>query len=65
MTMTFYDNGRRDSDNQETTILDLLQKSGFIKNDREVVERHTKKIKIAGLPYTEVKIEVIPTLSTS
>ena len=51
------DNGRRDSDNQETTILDLLQKAGYIKNDKDVVERHCTKTIIKGTPYTEIEIE--------
>ncbi len=59
VTMVLHGGGRRDADNQATTILDLLQKAGYIKNDKNVVQLKVEKVPEKGIPYTDIKIEAL------
>lgn len=57
----FHTCDRLDLDNKLTTLLDLLQKSGCIKNDKQIEEIHAKKIRCLKEPYLEVTLSTLTT----
>lgn len=57
----FYGQYRKDLDNMTTTLLDLLQKSEIIKNDKEVLHIDAKKRNDSPktAPWCEVTITIL------
>ena len=59
----FYANNRKDLDGAFKILLDCLQMCNVIKNDRECVEIHARKMVDKANPRVEIKIRTIDGIS--
>jgi Holliday junction resolvase RusA-like endonuclease len=59
LILRFWQGFRTDLDNQINTIMDALQNSGIILNDRQIKEIQAKKYKDNKNPRVEIELEIL------